>query len=291
MVSSCPNCESEGRGGSTFRRYGSFFRLEDRKRIPRYQCRLCRITVSPSTFSPWARQKKRLINEAVRRLLASGVSLRGTAWALKLNRKTVARKLEALGFHSASELARLNRRRPHKSRVIEFDDLETFEITKCKPVSVTLAVEARTRRILALEVSSMPAKGLLVHKAKKYGSREDGRSLARDRLFTTLKDLVVEDALIKSDSNPHYPSDVKRHFPKARHATYVSRRSSLGGQGELKKTGFDPIFSLNHTCAMARYKISRLIRRTWCTTKRMDRLWLHLQIFAHAHNQQLQAQN
>jgi transposase-like protein len=287
MLSSCSICDSKGKSGSSFRKYGFYFRTSDRHKVQRYQCRLCRLTVSPSTFSPWCGQKKRLINEVVRQLLARGTSLRNAARILKINRKTVARKLEALGFHAASELDRINRKEHEKSLVIEFDDLETFEHTKCKPLSVTLAVESRTRRILAIEVSTMPAKGKLVEKAKKYGRRHDGRAKARARLFTTLKDLVAKNALIRSDSNPHYPRDVKRHFPKAHHVTYMSRRSSLGGQGELKKVAFDPLFSLNHTCAMARYNLARLIRRTWCTTKRVDRLWLHLMIYAHLHNQEL----
>jgi transposase-like protein len=287
MPSSCPKCDSEARAGSGFRRYGFYFRTSESKRIQRYQCRLCKITVSPSTFSPWCGQKKRMINEAVRQLLARGVSLRNTAAALRLNRKTIDRKLEALGFHAASELDRQNRARTTKSRVIELDDLETFEHTKCKPISVTLAVESRTRRILALDVSTMPAKGLLVKKAMKYGEREDGRAAARTAVLTTLQDLVHKDVVIKTDANPHYPPDIKRHFPMARQVTYLSRRSSLGGQGELKKTVFDPLFSINHTCAMARYRVSRLIRRTWCTTKRIDRLWLHLMIFAQFHNERL----
>jgi hypothetical protein len=59
----------------------------------------------------------------------------------------------------------------------EFDDMETFEHTKLKPLSVTLAVQYQTRRILGFQVSQMPAKGLLAQKAfEKYGYREDKRS-------------------------------------------------------------------------------------------------------------------
>jgi transposase-like protein len=289
MVSSCAICESEGRSGSSFRRNGSFFRTSDRQRIQRYQCRLCKVTVSPSTFSPWCGQKKRHLNEIVRRMLSGGTSLNETAAILEINRKTVARKLEALGHHAASELDRINRTRHNRSRVIEFDDLETFEHTKCKPLSVTIAVESRTRRILGIEVSSMPARGMLVEKARKYGRREDTRAAARRRLFSSIREMVHEDAVIKSDANPHYPPDVKRHFPKANHVVYLGRKASSGGQGELKKGKFDPIFSLNHTCAMARYKLARLIRKTWCTTKRADRLWLHLMIFALRHNERLKS--
>ncbi len=243
MPHSCPQCDSEARSGSTFRKYGFYYRTSDSKRQQRYQCRLCRLTCSPATFSPWCGQRKRNLNFKVLKNLCTGVSLRNTARNLTINRKTVARKLEALGFYAESELGRINRLHA-KSTVIEFDDLETFEHTKCKPISVTLAVESRTRRILGLEVSTMPAKGLLVEKARKYGYREDGRARARKALFTSIKELVTENVVIKSDCNPHYPCDVKRHFPKARHVTYLSRKSSLGGQGELKKTLFDPLFSL-----------------------------------------------
>jgi hypothetical protein len=59
------------------------------------------------------------------------------------------------------------------------------------------------------------------------------------------------------------------------------------GQGELKKVGRDPLFSLNHTCAMLRANLNRLFRRTWCTTKRIDRLEAHLWIYVRFHNEVL----
>jgi hypothetical protein len=131
----------------------------------------------------------------------------------------------------------------------------------------------------------MPAKGMLAEKAKKYGKRLDGRRAARRRLFERIRPLVKENALIKSDNNPHYPPDVKEFFPHATHRTYQGRKSSLGGQGELKRVVFDPIFSLNHTCAMFRANVNRLFRKTWCTTKRADCLRAHLFLYAQFHNE------
>ena len=193
----------------------------------------------------------------------------------------------ALGFEAEAKL-RIENLNLAKIRVLEFDDMETFEHTKCKPLSITLAVQKRTRRILGLEVSSMPAKGLLAKKArKKYGPRFDGRSIARRELFRQLQPVVHENALIKSDQNPHYPGDVARFFPKARHVQFQGRRPASTGQGEIKKGRFDPLFSLNHTCAMFRANVSRLARKTWVTTKRMDRLRAHLFIYADYHNQHL----
>lgn len=171
---------------------------------------------------------------------------------------------------------------------MEFDDLETFEHSKCKPLSVTLAVESKTRRILGFAVSRMPAKGLLTKKAlKKYGPRPDERARGRAELFFSLQGLVQEGALIKSDENPHYTQDVRKYFPHSQHFTTKGQRGSLGGQGELKKVKFDPIFSLNHTCAKLRADVNRLIRKTWCTTKLAARLELHLAIMALYHNQHL----
>ena len=48
--------------------------------------------------------------------------------------------------------------------------------------------------------------------------------------------------------------------------------------------GYDPLFWVNHTAAMLRANVNRLIRRTWCTTKRADRLADHLALYVHFHN-------
>jgi len=77
-----------------------------------------------------------------------------------------------------------------KAKEVQFDDLETFEHSKCKPLSVTLAVEKSSRRILGFEVSQMAAKGrLAIIARKKYGFQRDTRARGRARLFKTLQPL------------------------------------------------------------------------------------------------------
>ena len=286
MISRCPNCNRTPSGGTKIVLNGHYFRYDDSRWIQRYWCHGCNKGCSDATGKRWFRSKKRRFHEELRKRFANLGGVRPLARDTKLNRKTVARKLVLLG-EEAEEKFRAANLLQEKARVIEFDDLETFEHSKCKPLSITLAVQSQTRRILGLEVSRIPARGMLVEKARKYGPRPDERKTARRRLFSSLRELVVEDALIKSDSNPHYPSDVKRHFPKARHQTYAGQRGAITGQGELKKVGFDPLFSLNHTCAMFRANVSRLVRKTWCTTKRRDRLRAHLMIYADYHNERL----
>ena len=287
----CPYCKqlSPSSDYRTFSRSGYYRRKSDQRWIQRFKCLLCLKTFSTASADPRFRQLKRQFNQRVFELLASGVSQRRASYLLRLNRKTIKRKFLFLGLEAKHKLNEYNLSFP-PSIDVEFDDLETFEHTKCKPLSVTLMVEGKTRRILGYSVAQMPAKGRLIYKAlKKYGPRKDERGFSRKRFFVRMQPLVAGGATIRSDQNPHYPSDVKTYFPSCTHVTTKGLRGAITGQGELKKTQFDPLFSLNHTCAKSRADINRLIRKTWCTTKKAERLDLHLSIFALYHNRQLVA--
>ena len=286
----CPYCLKQDPTSATptlVVRAGYFKRKSDCRFIQRFRCRKCLRYFSNATGHPAFGQNKRQINDRLRKQLCSAVSLRRAAMLLNVSRTTIDRKFRFLGEQARIKLRELNLEHP-PVQVVEFDDQETFEHTKCKPLSITLAVDAQTRRILGFEVSKMPANGPLANIArKKYGYRKDERRLGRARLFQTLAPLVRPDAKFKSDQNPHYPIDVKRAFPQATHETHKGRRGAVVGQGELKKIGFDPLFSLNHTCAMTRANMNRLARKTWCTTKLPERLADHFAIYAVFHNLKL----
>lgn len=288
----CPNTHSTPEASSGFQntiiyRRGSFYRKSDRKRVQRFCCSACKRNFSIATLSINYRQKKRQLNREIERLLVAGVSQRELARIYKINRKTVVRKMIFRGMLAEEELKRFNQQRPSTTHM-QFDDMETFEHTKLKPLSITLAVEEKTRRILGFKIARMPAKGLLAAiSRKKYGRRKDERSKARAQLFTEIKPFTTAVNSIKSDENPHYPRDVKRFYPNAEHKVYKGRKGALVGQGELKKIKFDPIFDLNHTCATLRARTNRLFRRTWCTTKKPERLKLHLNLVVLHHNRNL----
>lgn len=290
MNNTCPYCSLSTTASDhrfSGRKAGFFKRKSDSRKIQRYRCFRCRRHFSGATLHPAFGQKKRQMNDRLRKLLCSGVSLRRSARLLHVSRTTISRKLIYLGTQARNDLELQNLEHP-PCEIVEFDDQETFEHTKCKPLSITLAVASKTRRILGFEVAKMPAKGPLAKIAiKKYGRRKDERSRAREKLFSTLKPLVLPTGNFKSDENPHYPQDVKKHFPHGVHQTFKGQRGAITGQGELKKVRFDPLFSLNHTCAMTRANINRLFRKTWCTTKLPERLADHFAIYAVYHNSQL----
>lgn len=287
MKIKCPYCHLQREPKSvsrTIRVWAKYRRKSDGQILVRYRCSRCGKTFSAATTSEQRGQNKRQLNKAVVDLLTSGVSQREAARLLKINKKTIVRKFRWAGRSAARRLQEWNQQFPLAEKV-QFDDMETFEHSKLKPVSITLMVEEKTRRILGLKCSQMPAKGHFAKLArKKYGRRPDHRPIARDQLFTEMKELVNPFATIRSDSNPHYLRSVKKHFPQANYVTVLGGRAAVVGQGEMKKLRFDPIFSLNHTCAMIRDHLKRLARRSWCTTKRIQELEMNLQLYALKHN-------
>lgn len=280
MSKKCPHCQSSSQN---FSKFGHFVRSSDRKILQRYRCKVCLKTFSQATFQSCYRQNKRQLNPVIQKLLISCVSQRRIAIILKISRTTVERKFRFLA--EQSRVKNLLTLKKSSISDFQFDDLETFEHSKCKPLSVIMAVENSTRKILSFRVSSMPAKGHLARIArKKYGKRSDDRTQGRRALFEELQGSITPGATVWSDQSPHYPEDVKKYFPTSVHKTCKGRRGCVVGQGELKAGGFDPLFSLNHTFAMLRANINRLVRRTWCTTKRAENLARHIDLYVAWHN-------
>jgi transposase-like protein len=289
--SSCQSVSSDP-VTSPITRKGFYFRSSDSKTIFRYFCKSCKRTFSSATFSKCFMQKKRRVNFQLYQLLVSGVSQRRSALLLSIHKTTVARKFQFLAIQARLRQEKFLKTFYENKKVTfaHFDEMETHELTKCKPLSIPLTVDAHSRKLLAFEVCSMPAKGHLAKTArKKYGFRRDDRNLGLASMMETLKPLISEDAQFLSDLKPSYPFFVKRHFPRSNHDCVKGRRACIVGQGELKRGGYDPLFPLNHTCAMIRANINRLFRRTWCTTKKASALRDHLSLYMDFHNRVLTA--
>ena len=268
-------------------RNGHYYRKGDSKKVGRFYCKSCSAYFSYATDSETRYQKSRRITPMLRKLFCSNVSQRQAARILGVNPKTVVRRFRF--FANQERLAHSEWLKktysPNSLLNIQFDDLETSEHTKCKPLSVSLAVDPETRKILSYQVSQMPAKGLLARKAiQKYGYRKDKRSEGWNLMMEELIPYAHPNVNFKSDENPHYPRFVLKHHPSATHTQTKGGRGSVAGQGELKKLRYDPIFALNHTCAMLRANMSRLIRKTWCNTKNIQGLRDHLAIYVAHHN-------
>ena len=269
------------------RKKGTYKRRYEQRPIQRYCCKTCQKTFSEACFEDEYLQKKRWVNDRIMGLLSSNVSIRRTAMLLKIDRKTVARKLEFCGKKIRKEISKNPIDYEHIIEV-QFDELHTVEHSKCKPVSVAMAVSEDKRKILGFTVSIMPATGHLAKISRdKYGNRRDDRIKGLHQLFKDLSSILNQNVEFKSDECTYYKPVLKQHFPKSKYEQFKGEKSAISAQGELKKVVRDPLFSINHTFAMLRANINRLIRKTWCTTKKIERLVDHLSIYMWVHNTML----
>jgi transposase-like protein len=286
----CPNCPA---GSASVVRNGHYFRRDDSRKIQCFKCKACGRYFSRATFSECYRQKKRRINEPLRDLLCKRLSLRDAARHFKVSRTTIDRRLLFLADQARrrnAEFLELYLRLNGPINKLQFDDLITAEHTKCKPVSATVVVQEKTRIIIDYSVAQIPAFGhLAAISRKKYGKRADHSRHQRHLLFERLKAIIDPDVTFRTDEHKHYPYVLKKHFPQAVHLTHKGQRSRTNGQGEMKKTGRDPLFSINQTFGMFRDKMSRLTRQSWNLSKKISRLDAHMAIYIESHNQAIWA--
>ncbi len=283
----CPKCEKSA-ANMRICRAGFFLRNCDGLKVQRFRCLDCGRRFSTATRSLEFRQQKRAPNFAIFRELSSAVSLRRTAENTGVNRKTVSARLqyfEKLSRICSDFLADDLRRSGKLSAHVQLDDMETYEHTKLKPISVPILVCKTMRYVYGVDAAAMPAKGLTAALSrKKYGRRKDDRPEAWEAVLKQGSKFIQPGATITSDMHNSYAKTIVANLPGTIHLTTKGRQPRSAGQGELKKGGLDPLFSINHTAAMFRANTSRLIRKTWCNTKRISFLRSHLWVYVLRHN-------
>ena len=289
MKHTCPNqdCLSNNTVSAGF-----YQRKCDSHKVKRYLCKDCKHKFSDATGTLEFGHHKRRENPIIQRLLGAVVSLNEIGRIVRVNQKTVARKLVYLSKKSQLENEDLLSKY-HKVDSVQFDEMETVEQTKCKPVAIALAVEADTRVVLGFTASRMPAKGPLATIAKKkYGKRVNDRVKGLETLMKSIVSRLATHVNLLSDKCPFYARVVDRTLGQNKEIaiTYKQlkgRKGCVSGQEELEEGGWDSLFSLNHTCAMFRAHVSRLIRHTWNTTKKLENLVHHLNIYMFIHNSRI----
>ena len=274
----CPTCQKLAT------KRGTYLRKSDSKLIQRFFCKECAKSFSEQTLRIDYRHRKRRSNQIIFRLLCSGVSQRRCAMIVGVKPEAISRRVQRYGRVAEQNLKIYRKSRKEVENLV-FDELETFEHSKCKPLTVPIAVEDKSRKILAISVGQIAAKGHLSRIAlKKYGYRKCHRKKVLHDIFSDLKYCCTSKLTIKSDQSHHYPKMVRQYFKNAKYIRYKGRRGCIVGQGELKRGGFDPLFSLNHSYAMFRDNLKTLSRRTWCTAKRLEGLRHLLFMYAWFHN-------
>ncbi len=277
----CPNskCNNHLKTGGLFYKKG-FYKVKCiSTSYRRFQCQACNVTFSSRSFKSDRYHKKIYLNQKLSDLLNHGVSIRASAQLLEMTYKNTYNKFLWLCEQAKAKKQKLQL----TARSLQFDEMETIHHTKCKPLSIAIMVN-ENYQILSLEVAQIPAKGLLAQVSiKKYGIRPDEREDVLHKSFTELKKRLVTDIEeLKSDAKPSYVKFPERYFNGVPHFCY-SRRDKDRHRDRLHekftKKVFDPLFALNQRCAKLRSDIKRLTRRSWCTTKKIENLQGHLDLY------------
>src|SRR5690606_32394377 len=119
---------------------------------------------------------------------------------------SIARRLVRFGSIAKVNLEHSQKTMPPIEELM-FDEMESFEHTKCKPLTIPIAVETKTRRVICLKVARIPAKGKLAEiSRKKYGPRPCKRRRALAWSFLRVARCSTPEIKISTDESRHYPA-------------------------------------------------------------------------------------
>jgi len=204
-------------------RMGHYQRRIDRRPAPRYRCRACGRSFSSQTNSPTYRQYRPDINGIVFRLLCSGVTMRRTALVVGVSRTTIERKTTWLANRARSIHNKRLADGELKTSLVQFDELQTFEHTRLKPVSVAVAIRAKTGEIIDIDVAMMSSFGAMVRRTRElYPYWHEARKGARESVFRSVAKCAKPGITIRTDKDRRYPPIINRLVPDARIEQHLS---------------------------------------------------------------------
>ncbi len=270
----CPNKNCSNHKNPIERFYikkGYYKTKYNHQNVPRYQCKKCKIKFSSHTFKDTFRQHRPDINANVFKLYNGRTTLKFISKYLGVNPKTVVNKFKWLSDKARRIHEEKLKSGEIKTSYVQFDEMETFEHTKLKPLSIAIAVRWKTREIIDIKVAEMNCKGYTAELSRDlYGWRKDGREKACKTVMESVKKCVKDSITVAFDGKKSYPNITTKVMPEAEIKIYKKKS---------EKKQFDALFSLNKVCADLRKDLSRLTRRTQITTKKSSRLQRHLDLY------------
>ncbi len=162
---SCPKCKTESSRSSKSIIKKGYYTANSQK-TPRYFCKACS-TYFSNRSTRLKGQKRPELNQRIYDLYSSGLTINRLAIVLKCSKNTIKSKITWLSELIETYHQKLILSGAFISNIILFDEMETYEHTKLKPLSVPLAVNGEGK-VIDIKVASMKAKG---HISKKSVER------------------------------------------------------------------------------------------------------------------------
>ena len=225
------------------------------KKVQRFKCKACGNQFTNRTENEIYRQKRPELNKSIQSLYVEGMPLRAIARHLGCSYNTVVRKFKKLS--SLSQIENLRRREGVHS-VIQLDELHTFIGKKSNRVYVAIAV-GDNGQILGFKVS-----------------QPENRRRKFSEFLVEIKDNVTIDTIFFFDQDKMYPPEFNRVFPDNDYADINTARN-------VPKTGL--LNQVDFVCALIRNRLGRANRKSWCFTRKLQRLEKNLSMLMATWNQ------
>ena len=197
------------------------------------------------------------------------MSLNGIARVLKINRKTVVKYF--LKMAKEARIQNLKNLEDKKiiTTYVQFDAFETFEETKERPLGVFLSVRAKTGEIISAKVYKTDIRALSIAKSKieEWNKQTNKDEALIEFLQETEKSFNRVYTTLGCDG---LPSQIK------------IAKEICGDNVKVVTLGENKRIDL--AIKKIRNDLSRLSRKTLCTTKKAERLQKHLDLYIHYHN-------
>lgn len=257
-----------------FVKRGAYAMKSTGQKVQRYQCKKCGATFTERTESGDRLQHKD-INRVLFGLVCSGLTIRRSAILLDVSINTIRSRMSLLAKLARKAHADAIAKGRLKTSLMQFDEMETFLHTKAQPLTIAMAIRARTGQILSMQVGRIPTKGKLAHVGKSRGWTVNQGPATR---ASALKEAALSANAIVGvacDGKRAYPNEILKHIgPHATVMAHVRKKDSAD-----EEEAFDPLFRLNHTCAKIRADVACMARKTWTTTKSISHLQERLDLY------------
>lgn len=248
------------------------------KLVPRYKCKPCGKSFSASTAKPIYKQKKPFLNRDIFKWYVAGTTQRRMAIVMGINRKTVVRKFLYMAEEARAHHEKRLKEGKWKTGYVQFDEMETFEHTRLKPLSIALAVRPKTAEVIEAQVGLMKFHGRATSLSRdRYGWVFDTRDASREDVLLSIKKIAKDDITIVTDKKTDYPQVIQRVIPNAK-IVQVKRGRKKTIYDERQNED-DDLFVINYVSAQIRHDLSRMMRKSWVTTKKAFMLQAHLDLF------------
>ena len=239
-------------------------------KVQRFKCSACLGTFSKRTNSKYYRKRVQRKASMITSMYCEGMSLRAIGRVLKINRKTVEKYFLEASYEAREAHSKTLSEGEIVTTYIQCDEMETFEHGHKRPLGIQLAIRPKTGQIITAKVCRIPMRAVTATKqAKQEYAVLNTRSRTKAEMLIEVSKVIEEGGTIRSDGKYLDRSMLKTILPTATYKT---------------STTPDDIFMLNKICLKIRQDISRMRRRTLSTTKKMERLQNHLDLYVHYNN-------